>query len=119
MFSIVVMLITGWNQIVGNYAINHPEILEAGAEVDKLTPKDALVVAPYDGDTAFLYATKRWGWPAIDNSIDNIIAEGASFYVSVNLGSTDTKMIESRFTTVEKNGKFIIINLTKPLSTKK
>lgn len=117
-FSIVVMLITGWNQIVGNYAINHPEILEAGAEVDKITPKDALVVAPYDGDTAFLYATKRWGWPAIDNSIDNIISEGASYYVSVNLGSADTKMIESRFTTVEKSGKFIIIDLTKPLKTK-
>ena len=81
-FSIGVMLITGWNQIVGDYQINHPEILAAGAEVDKITPKNALVVAPYDGDTAFLYATKRSGWPAIDNSIDNIIKEGASYYVS-------------------------------------
>ncbi|HKC04351.1 MAG TPA: glycosyltransferase family 39 protein [Patescibacteria group bacterium] len=118
-FSIAIMLITGWNQIVGNYAVNHPEILEAGAEVDKITPKNALVVAPYDGDTAFLYATKRWGWPAIDNSIDNIISEGAGYYVSVNLGSTDTKTIESRFVTLEKNNKFIIIDLTKPLPVKK
>ena len=84
--SIGVMLITGWNQIVGDYNINHPEILAAGAEVDKITPKNALVVAPYDGDTAFLYATNRWGWPAIDNSIDNIIKEGADYYVSVDLG---------------------------------
>lgn len=117
--SIGVMLITGWNQIVGDYNVNHPEILEAGAEVDKITPKDALVVTPYDGDTAFLYATKRWGWPALDNSIDNIIKEGASYYVSVNLGSTDTKMIASRFKTVEKSDKFIIIDLTKPLSIQK
>lgn len=118
-FSIGVMLITGWNQIVGDYAVNHPEILEAGREVDKITPKNALVVAPYDGDTAFLYATKRSGWPAIDNSIDNIIKEGASFYVSVNLGSADTKMIVARFTTVEKNDKFIIVDLTKPLPVNK
>lgn len=116
--SIGVMLITGWNQIVGDYAINHPEIIEAGKEVDKITPKNALVVAPYDGDTAFLYQTDRWGWPALDNSIDNIIKEGASYYVSVDLGSSDTKMIESRFKTVEKTDKFIIINLLQPLSVK-
>lgn len=117
--SIGVMLITGWNQVVGDYQINHPEILEAGAEVDRITPKNAIVIAPYNGDTAFLYATKRSGWPAIDNSIDNIIKEGASYYVSVNLGDADTKMIASRFTTIEKTDKYIIIDLNKPLPTKK
>ncbi|EKE12743.1 MAG: hypothetical protein ACD_13C00144G0048 [uncultured bacterium] len=113
--SIGVMLITGWNQIVGNFNINHPEIMEAGEAVDRVTPKDALIVAPYNGDTAFLYQTKRFGWPAIDNSIDNIIEEGADYYVSVNLGSKDTKMIEARFKTVEKTDKYIIIDLNKPI----
>ena len=117
-FSIGVMLITGWNQIVGDYNINHPEILEAGAEIDRITPKDALIVAPYNGDTAFLYATNRSGWPAVDNSISNIIKEGASYYVSVNLGDTDTKNFAARFTTVEKTDKYIILNLREPLSTK-
>lgn len=117
-FSIGVMLITGWNQVVGDYNINHPEILEAGAEIDRITPKDALVVAPYNGDTAFLYATKRWGWPAVDNSIDNIIKEGASYYVSVDLGSTDTKNFAARFATVEKTDKYIILNLREPLIAK-
>jgi hypothetical protein len=116
--SIGVMLITGWNQISGDYQVNHPEIIEAGEAVDKITPKNALVVAPYNGDTSFLYQTNRWGWPAIDNSIDKIIKEGASYYVSVDLGSSDTKMVESRFTTVEKTDKYIIINLTKPLPIK-
>lgn len=114
-FSIAVMLITGWNQISGNYNINHPEILTAGKEVQKLTPSDALVVAPYNGDTAFLYATNRWGWPAIDDSIDNIILKGASYYVSVDLGSSDTQMVEFRFETIEKTNQFIIVDLLKPL----
>lgn len=118
-FSIGVMLITGWNQVVGDYNINHPEILAAGAEIDKIAPKNALVVAPYDGDTAFLYATKRWGWPALDNSIDNIIKEGASYYVSINLDSSDTKMIESRFKTLEKTDKYIIVDLHSPLTSAK
>jgi hypothetical protein len=114
-FSVGIMLITGWYQIKGNYVVNHWEIIEAGAAIDKIAPKDALVVAPYAGDTAFLYQTKRNGWPVIDSSIDTIIKQGASFYVSVDLGSADTKMIESRFKTVEKTDKYIIVNLREPL----
>lgn len=114
-FSIPMMIMTGWLLIRDNYNVNHPEIIEAGREVDRITPKDALVIAAYDGDTAFLYQTGRWGWPAIDNSIDNIISEGASYYVSVKLGDKDTKMIEGRFKTVEKTDKYIIINLREPL----
>ena len=113
--SIGVMLITGWNQIVGNFNVNHPEIVEAGAEVNKITAKEALIVAPYNGDTAFLYQTGRSGWPAIDDSIDNIIANGADYYVSVDLGSPDTKMIESRFKTIKKTDRFIIVDLVNPI----
>lgn len=111
LFSIFVMLITGWFQIKGNYNINHPEIVEAGQMVDKITPKDAIVVAPYVGDTAFLYQTKRRGWPAVDNSIENIIKEGASYYVSVDLNSDDTKNFEKRFPTIAKTDKYIILKL--------
>lgn len=116
--SVFVMLFTGWFQVVGNYNVNHPEILEAGREIDRITPKDALIVAPYNGDTAFLYATNRSGWPAVDNSIDNIINEGASYYVSVNLGDTDTKNFSARFKTIEKTDKYIILNLREPLTAK-
>ena len=118
-FSVFIMLITGWFQIKGNYVVNHWEIIEAGQEVDKITPKDAIVVAPYNGDTAFLYQTKRNGWPVIDNSIDNIIKEGASYYVSVDLGSADTKMIESRFKTIELTNNYVIVNLKEPIAQTK
>jgi hypothetical protein len=116
--SVGVMLITGWNQIVGDYAINHPEIVEAGQAVDKIIPKNALVIAPYVGDTSFLYQTNRWGWPVIDDSIDNMIKQGADYYVAVDLGSADTKMIQGRFKTIEKTDKFFIVDLRSPLITK-
>lgn len=116
--SLLVMMITGWYQIRGNYQINHGEIIDAGKRADQILPKDARVIAPYNGDTAFLYQTNRWGWPAIDDSIDNDIAKGAQYYVSVDLGSPDTKLIESRFTTIEKTDKYIIVNLQKPLKAK-
>jgi hypothetical protein len=117
-FSAFIMLITGWFQVKGNYVINHWEIIEAGQEIDKIAPKDALVVAPYVGDTAFLYQTKRSGWPVIDSSIDEIIKQGASYYVSVDLGSADTKMIESRFKTIKKTDKYIIIDLKNTIKKK-
>jgi len=115
-FSIGVMLITGWNQISGNYNINHPEIIEAGREIDATTPKDSLIVAPYNGDTAFLYQTGRSGWPAIDDSIGHIIEKGADYYVSVDLISPDTKMLKGRFKTIKFTDKYVIIDLHKPLS---
>ncbi len=117
-FSVFIMLMVGWLNIKDNYNINHPEIIETGREVDRLTPKDALIVAPYDGDTAFLYQTQRRGWPVIDDSIDNIIANGADYYASVNLIDSDTRMLEARFKTIEKNDKFIIIDLHQPLKAK-
>lgn len=110
-FSLGVMLINGWYQIKGNYVVNHPEIIEAGKTADMLLPKDAVVVAPYNGDTAFLYQINRKGWPAVDNSIDNIIKQGADYYVSVDLNGADTLNFEKRFKTLIKTDKYIILDL--------
>jgi hypothetical protein len=105
----------GWYQVKEYYKIDHPEIIAAGLAVDKLTSKDAKVIAPYNGDTAFLYQTKRWGWPVVNDSIENIIKLGATVYVSVNLGSADTKYVESRYKTIEKTSQYIILDLTKKI----
>ncbi|MDP3994493.1 MAG: glycosyltransferase family 39 protein, partial [bacterium] len=114
-FSILMMLMLGTYQVKEYYKINHPEIIEAGRAIDRLTPKDSIVVAPYNGDTAFLYQTGRWGWPAIDDSIDRIIEKGADYYVSVNIGDTDTQMIIKRFEILERTNNYLIADLHKPI----
>lgn len=114
-FSLVVMFFTSFAQVKEFYKINKPEIIEAGRAVARLTPKDAWVIAPYNGDTAFLYQTGRWGWPAIDDSIDNLIKRGADYYVSVNQVDADTKMMLERFTLVERTPTYVLVNLGKPL----
>lgn len=113
LLSLLVMFLVSWDRIKPFYQVNHYEIIEAGREIDKIAPKDALIVAPYNGDTAFLYATNRWGWPAVDDSIDNIIAKGADYYVSVNLSSTDTLNFQKMFATIKKTDKYIILDLHK------
>jgi hypothetical protein len=117
-FSVILMLGMGWYQVKEYYPINHPEIIEAGKAIDKIAPKDAKVIASYNGDTAFLYQTNRFGWPVVDNSIDNIISRGASYYVTVILNDADTKMIVERFKVIEKTDRYLIADLKQPLRLK-
>jgi len=114
-FTLIMMFGVSALKVKEYYKINHPEIITAGAAVDRLTPKDAKIIAPYNGDTAFLYQTKRFGWPAVDDSFDNIIKKGASYYASVSLNDTDTKYIEANYQVVEKTGQYVIADLTKPI----
>lgn len=110
-FSLAMMLFMGWYQIRGLYQINNPSIVEAGRFVDQNTPKDAKVIAPYTGDTAFLYQTKRSGWPEITSSLDDLISKGASYYVSVNYDQKTNDVLNRGFTVVEKNPSFVVVKL--------
>jgi hypothetical protein len=85
------MLAFGWYFVKDYYNINHPEIVTAGQKVRELTDWRSLVIAPYDGDTAFLYQTDRRGWPIMQGTIDDMVNKGAQYYVSVRLDDQLTK----------------------------
>ena len=78
-----------WYQVKEYYKINRPEIIEAGQFINENTPRNAKVIAPYNGDTAFLYQTQRKGWPIKNRKIYDLIQMGASYYVSVNPDNVD------------------------------
>ena len=111
-FSIAIGFITGALQIKEFYNINHPEIISAGNAADKIIPKDVLVVAPYNADTAFLYQTKRWGWPYVDRPIEVLIENGAEYYVSVNFDLKTVEFME-KYEIVMKTDDYVILNLNK------
>lgn len=84
-FCLGMMLFLSWYEIKGYYQINNPAIVEAGKRVNELLPKDAKVIASYNGDTAFLYQTNRYGWPAITTDLSTMLkGEQNVYYVSVN-----------------------------------
>lgn len=114
MFSIFLMMGISLYETRGFYAINHPEIVRAGKETSELIPGDALVIAPYNGDTTFLYQTGRWGWPVVNESIERMIERGADYYVSVNVGDCNTQDLVSRFRTVKETSEFVIVDLHEP-----
>lgn len=113
-FSVALMFVTSAVQIRGFYQINHPEIIEAGAALQKFAAEDALVIAPYNGDTAFLYHTERWGWPVLDLPVEELVEKGADYFVSVNFDD-DTNDAMSKYEVIEKTNTYVIIDLNQPL----
>lgn len=106
----VSMISLSWYDIKGYYQVNNWPIVEAGKAVNRLAPKEAKVIAPYNGDTAFLYQTHRPGWP-IGYDIEDKMAKGATYYVSVSYDD-EARTLEKKYTLVEKNDRFIIIKLS-------
>ncbi len=115
-FALLFLLLTfyfGWNEVKGLYQVNNWAIVEQGRKADKILPKDAVVLAPYDGDTAFLYQINRPGWPNKQRSIDDLKNYyGLTHYVSINYDYLTKEMME-RYTVLEATPKLVVIDLTR------
>ncbi|KKS14040.1 hypothetical protein A2617_04105 [Candidatus Daviesbacteria bacterium RIFOXYD1_FULL_41_10] len=104
----------GWLEVKGLYQINNGAIVEAGKMADQILPRNAVVLAPYMGDTAFLYQVNRPGWPIMVLPIEEMKKKyGVTAYVSVNY-DTDTKNLMEKYSVLEENPKFVIIDVSRP-----
>jgi hypothetical protein len=111
----VFSLAFSWYEIRGYFNINNPAIVEAGKFVDANTPSDALIIAPYMGDTAFLYQTNRRGWP-IGGNIETRIEQGADYYLTTSLDDEAKSLMET-YQVIESSDQFTLIQLTPKDST--
>jgi 4-amino-4-deoxy-L-arabinose transferase-like glycosyltransferase len=111
LLCVVSMIGFSWYEVKGYFNINNWAMVRAGEAVDRLTPADALVIAPYMGDTAFLYQTNRRGWP-IGFDIEDKISKGAAYYVSTSLDD-EARELASRYQVLEQTDEYILIHLTK------
>ena len=95
------------------YKINNPDMVEAGRTADAILPEDAVVIAPYNGDTAFLYQTGRAGWPVTALPIAELAADyGATAYISTSRDAK-TEWVLRHFAVLADNPKFVIADLTR------
>lgn len=100
-----------WMQVREFYKINNPVIIEAGKMADRILPKEAQVVAPYNGDTAFLYQTNRPGWPVAALPLIQLVSDyGATHYISTTRDDK-TNWVLRHFLILEDNSRFIIADL--------
>ncbi|MDP2632352.1 MAG: glycosyltransferase family 39 protein [Candidatus Curtissbacteria bacterium] len=112
-FLISLMFAFGYYELKGYYWVNKPQIVEAGKAVDKLLPKDATVLAPYNGDTAFLYQTNRYGYPITDRSLEKFIEQGTKYLVSVDVGDAGIQNLVRNCKVIDKNQNYVIIEMFK------
>ncbi|MBI3485810.1 glycosyltransferase family 39 protein [Candidatus Daviesbacteria bacterium] len=112
LFFVLIFILTT-NEVKGLYQINNPAIVIAGQKADQLLPKNAVVIAPYFGDTAFLYQTNRYGFPYTPLAIDELITRfKTTSYVSVTYDAK-TKWLMKKYTVLDATPLYVIIDLTK------
>ncbi len=87
--AVVFMFSFGWYFVRDYFNINNEAIVTAGKAIDALTPKNAKIIAPYNGDTSFLYQTKRQGWASFEKPLPEMVSIGADYLVLVNPSNRD------------------------------
>ena len=102
----------GFYEVRGYWWINKPEIVKAGMAADKILPKDAKVIAPYGGDTAFLYQTNRHGYPLVDRSIQELIKNGAKYLISVDVADEGIQKLAKNCKLLAAENEYLIIELS-------
>ncbi len=106
---VLFMFAFSWFQVRDFFNVNNPVIVEAGKAVDRLVPPGAKVIAPYGGDTAFLYQTNRQGWP-IGIEIEKFKNLGADYYVNINFDQ-ETQWVMDNHEILEKTNNYVIVKL--------
>lgn len=100
-----------WFEVKGLYQVNNGPMVEAGIEADKILPKEAVVLAPYGRDSAFLYQTNRNGFAVADYPIADMATKmGVTHLVSLTLDAK-TKWAIEKYQVVEQTPHFVIVDL--------
>jgi hypothetical protein len=108
--AILFTVFFGWYFARDYFNINNPSIVIAGEAVDKLTPKNAKVIANYNGDTSFLYQTKRSGWASFEKSLPEMVQMGADYLVLANPTQTDLGLGKT-YKIIAKTNQYVIFDL--------
>lgn len=112
-FLLTLSFYFGYKAVKDFYNVNNPDMVEAGKMADRILPKNARVLAPYNGDTAFLYQINRPGFAAEVLPMPELVADyGINYYISTSRDDK-TNWVIRHFVVLEDNPRFVIADLTK------
>ena len=100
-----------WTQARDYFNINDRGMVEAAGAANKILPKDATVIAPYDGSTTFLNLIQRRGWPVFQKSIEELIESGAEYLVIANPTQSDFDGFGKTYKHVTSGSSYLILKL--------
>lgn len=108
---ILLSLYFGWSIVKDYFNINNRSIIIAGRKADEVLPKNAKVIVPYDGDTTPLYYVNRPGWPAFQDSAENLKKLGATHLVFIKPLERDIESFGKQYEVVAQSPDYLIIKL--------
>lgn len=100
-----------WMQVRDYFNINDRGMVEAASKANEILPKNALIIAPYDGSTVFLNISKRKGWPVFQESIEELIERGAQYLVIANPTPNDFNGFGKNYEMVASGSTYLILKL--------
>ena len=126
LFCVFSLVIFGWYEVKTFYDIQGG-VDVAGKAVDRLTPKDALVMTGDSADVTLLYNTGRHGWaggyasayPNESSIVDALRDKGATHYVTTKVhelrepGNGFGQYMLQKYEVIDSTDQYIIFDLTK------
>lgn len=117
-FLLTISLLLTFLEIKGFYQINNNSIVKAGEYADKNLPKNAVVIAPWGGDSSFLYQVNRPGFAVMAASVEDLKRQaGVTHFISVNYDN-DARNVMNNYSVIEENPDFVVVDVTKPKEEK-
>ncbi len=112
LFGVITLftILFSWYYVRDYFNINRGSIIIAGNAIDRIAPKDALVIANYEGDTTFLYHTKRRGWASYVKELPEMINMGADYLIIADPKESDQKFGET-YKVIDQTPQYIIFDL--------
>lgn len=108
---IAFMLALSWLQVKDYFNINDWGMVNAAQAADQILPKDATVIAPYDGSTTFLNMIQRRGWPVLEKGVDELTKMGAQYLVIANPTPNDFSGFGKTYKHVASGSSYLILKL--------
>lgn len=107
----ILTVLIGWIGVKDYFNINDWGMVAAGIEANKVLPKNAKVIAPYDGSTVLLNIMQRPGWPAFEHGFDELISMGANYMVLPNPSKSDVEQYSKKYEVIESAPNYLIVRL--------
>lgn len=114
-FILAISLFFSYERVSEYYKINNPQIVNIGQKVNQLIPQNSIVIAPYNGDTAFLYQIKHPGFPVEVYDFDSIKKEfpqNPIYFVSLNFDNYTNQVIK-QFPEIYRDSQFVVLEVKK------
>ncbi len=108
---IIFSLYFSWMQVRDYFNINDKGMVSAAKKADEILPTGAIVIAPYDGSTAFLNMVARRGWPTFQEPIEKLIERGATHLVIANPTRSDFNGFGRMYEQITSSKEYLILKL--------